>query len=223
MEKGIMDKIKEQRIREKIAEYIIEMTQKYEKLKRDDLAINPFLAGALKLDSEEKIWKFFITQRLQRGIVTSFGSLLQEIAKILDSEANIEDIDLVIKKDNKIHYVQLKSGPEGFTRPALRKTKSAFDKLKAKDPKCVSTVAFCYGIKSQISKIWGKEVYESADIVLVGKEFWDYFFGDGFYEKLINIFKTIEIDKEQPAIKRKSSDEILKTVCEKILSEKATK
>jgi len=218
-----MDKIKEQRIREKIAEYIIEMTQKYEKLKRDDLAINPFLAGALKLDSEEKIWKFFITQRLQRGIVTSFGSLLQEIAKILDSEANIEDIDLVIKKDNKIHYVQLKSGPEGFTRPALRKTKSAFDKLKAKDPKCVSTVAFCYGIKSQISKIWGKEVYESADIVLVGKEFWDYFFGDGFYEKLINIFKTIEIDKEQPAIKRKSSDEILKTVCEKILSEKATK
>jgi len=217
-----MDSVKEKRIRAKIAEYIIEMTQKYEKLKRDDLAINPFLAGALKLDSEEKIWKFFITQRLQRGIVTSFGSLLQEIAKILDSEANMEDIDLVIKKDDKIHYVQLKSGPEGFTRPALRKTKSAFDKLKAKDPKCVTTVAFCYGVKSQISKIWGKEVYESADIVLVGKEFWDYFFGNGFYEKLINIFKTIEIDEAQATIKRKSFDEILKTVCEKILSEKNT-
>lgn len=215
-----MDKIKEQRIREKIAKYIIEMTQKYEKLKRDDLAINPFLAGALKLDSEEKIWEFFITQRLQRGIVTSFGSLLQEIAKILDSEANMEDIDLVIKKDNKVHYVQLKSGPEGFTRPALRKTKSAFDKLKAKDTKCVTTIAFCYGIKSQISKIWGKEVYESADIVLVGKEFWDYFFGEGFYEKLINIFKTIEIGKGQTTIKRKSFDDILKTVYERILNEK---
>jgi hypothetical protein len=220
MEKGIMDKVKEQKIRDKIAEYIIEMTQKYEKLKRDDLAINPFLAGALKLDTEEKIWKFFITQRLQRGIVTSFGSLLQEVAKILDSEANMEDIDLVIKKGDKTHYVQLKSGPEGFTRPALRKTKSAFDKLKVKYPKCVTTIAFCYGIKGQISKIWGKEVYSSADIVLVGKEFWDYFFGDGFYEKLINIFKTIEIDKGQAIIKRKSFDEILKTVYERILNEK---
>jgi hypothetical protein len=218
MEKGIMDKNKEQKIREKIAKYIVEMTQKYEKLKRDDLAINPFLAGALKLDTEEKVWKFFITQRLQRGIVTSFGSLLQEIAKILDSEANMEDIDLVIKKENKTHYVQLKSGPEGFTRPALRKTKIAFDKLKAKDPKCVTTIAFCYGVKSQISKIWGKEVYSSADIALVGKEFWDYFFGDGFYEKLINIFKTVEIG--QPTVKRKSFDGILKTVYERILNEK---
>lgn len=215
-----MDKNKERQIREKIAGYIIEMTQKYEKLKREDLAINPFLAGALKLDSEEKIWKFFITQRLQRGIVTSFGSLLQEVAKILDSEANIEDIDLVIKKDDKIHYVQLKSGPEGFTRPALRKTKSAFDKLKARNPSCITTIAFCYGIKSQISKIWGKEVYESADIVLVGKEFWDYFFGEGFYEELINIFKTIEIGKGQATIKRKSFDDILKTAYERILNEK---
>lgn len=218
-----MDKNKEKKIREKIAEYIIEMMKKYEKLNRDHLAINPFLAGALKLESEEDILKFFITQRLQRGIVTSFGSLLQEIAKILDSEANKEDIDLVIKKDDKVHYVQLKSGPEGFTRPALRKTKGAFNKLKTENPACVTTIAFCYGIKSQLSKIWGKELYESADIVLVGKEFWDYFFGEGFYEKLIDIFKSIEIDEGQAKIKRKSFDEILKAVYERIMGEKSKK
>lgn len=215
-----MDKNKEKKIREKIAEYIIKMTQKYKNLKRDDLAINPFLAGTLKLDTEEDIFKFFITQRLQRSIVTSFGSLLQEIAKILDSEANIEDIDLVINKDGKTYYIQLKSGPEGFTRPALRKTKGAFDRLKIKNSTCVTTIAFCYGMKSQLSKIWGKELYESADIVLVGQEFWDYFFGEGCYEKLINIFKTIEIGKEQATIRRKSFDDILKTVYERILNEK---
>lgn len=215
-----MDKNKEWKIRKKIVKYIIKM-QRYEKLKRDDLTINPFLAGALKLDSAEEIWKFFITQRLQRGVVTSFGSLLQEIAKILDSESNLEDVDLVIKRNGKIHYVQLKSGPEGFTRPALRKTKSAFDKLKAKNQACVTTIAFCYGVKSQISKIWGKEVYKSADIVLVGKEFWDYFFGEGFYEELINIFKIIEIDKEQTTTKRKSFGEILETVYEQILNEES--
>jgi hypothetical protein len=220
MEKNVMDKNKEKKIREKIAEYIIKMTQKYEDLKRDDLAINPFLAGTLKLDTEEDALKFFITQRLQRSIVTSFGSLLQEIAKILDSEANIEDIDLVINKDGKIHYIQLKSGPEGFTRPALRKTKGAFDKLKIKNSTCVTTIAFCYGVKSQLSKIWGKELYESADIVLVGKEFWDYFFGEGFYEKLINIFKTVEINKQGESLERKSFDEIFETVYGKILKEK---
>lgn len=215
-----MDKNKELKIREKVAKYITAITQKYEKLRRSDLAINPFLAGALKLDSDEKILKFFITQRLQRGIVTSFGSLLQEIAKILDSEANIEDVDLLIKKNGKAHYIQLKSGPEGFTRPALRKTKGAFDKLKRKDSSCVTTIAFCYGVKSQISKIWGKEVYSSADIVLVGKEFWDYFFGEGCYEKLINIFTTVDIGREGAVIKRKSFDEILKTVYDQILREK---
>ncbi len=216
-----MDKNKENKIREKIARYIIEMMKKYEKLSRADLAINPFLAGTLKLESEEDILKFFITQRLQRGIVTSFGSLLQEIAKILDSEANKEDIDLVIKKNDKIHYVQLKSGPEGFTRPALRKTKGAFSKVKIENPTCVTTIAFCYGIKSQLSKIWGKELYESADIVLVGKEFWDYFFGEGFYEKLIDIFQSIELDKNQANIKRKSFDDILKTIYDQMLREKA--
>lgn len=215
-----MDKNKEKQIREKIAKYITAMVQKYEKLKREDLAINPFLAGALKLDSEEKIYKFFITQRLQRGIVTSFGSLLQEIAKILDSDAKIEDIDLVIKKENKVHYIQLKSGPEGFTRPALRKTKGAFKKLKTKDLTCITTIAFCYGVKNQLSKIWGKEVYESADIVLVGKEFWDYFFGEGCYKKLINIFKTVEVSKEHGGSIRQSFDVILKTVYERILKER---
>ena len=209
-----MDKNKEKQIREKIAEYIVKRIQKYEGLKKDDLAINPFLAGTLKLDNKEKILKFFITQRLQRSIVTSFGSLLQEIAKILDSDAKIEDIDLAIKKDGKMHYVQLKSGPEGFTRPALRKTKGAFEKLKAKDATCVTTIAFCYGLKNQLSKIWGKEVYETADVVLIGKEFWDYFFGEGCYEKLITIFKTIETNK------RKSFDEILDSVFRRIINEK---
>jgi hypothetical protein len=149
-------------------------------------------------------------------MVTSFGSLLQEIAKALDSDAKIEDIDLVIKKDGKSHYVQLKSGPEGFTRPALRKTKAGFDKLKKKDPACVTAIAFCYGAKNQLSKIWGKELYKSADIVLVGKEFWDYFFGIGCYDKLIKIFETITIEGGKKNIERKSFDQIFETVYRRI-------
>jgi hypothetical protein len=210
-----MDKNKEQKIREKISEFIIRTQKKYEELNKEDMAINPFLASVLKLDKEAAL-KFFLTQRLQRGIVTSFGSLLQEIAKILDSEAKKEDVDLVVKKNNKIHYVQLKSGPEGFTRPALRKTKAAFDKLKKDNPACVTTIAFCYGVENQLSKIWGKELYKSADIVLVGKEFWDYFFGDGCYNELIKIFETITLLDNKSGIQRKSFDQIFETAYRRI-------
>ena len=211
-----MDSIKEQKIRGKISQFIIRTQKKYEKFKKEDMAINPFLASALKLDQEGTL-RSFLTQRLQRGIVTSFGSLLQEIAKALDSDAKIEDVDLLIKKRGVDHYVQLKSGPEGFTRPALRKTRAAFEKLKLKNPFCKTTIAFCYGEKTQLSKIWGTEVYQSADIVLIGKEFWDYFFGEDCYDKLINIFKTIAPEDKKGKIERKSFYEILETTLERIL------
>jgi len=210
-----MDALKEQKIREKISKFIIRTQKKYEKFKKEDMAINPFLASALKLDQVGAL-KFFLTQRLQRGIVTSFGSLLQEIAKALDSDAKIEDVDLLIKKSGIDHYVQLKSGPEGFTRPALRKTRAAFEKLKSKNPSCKTTIAFCYGEKTQLSKIWGAEVYQSADIVLIGKEFWDYFFGEGCYNELIKIFKTISPEDKKGKIERKSFYEILETTLERI-------
>lgn len=213
-----MNKDQERKIKDKIRKFIINM-HRYENLDESDFTINPFLASALKLNKRKDIIKFFLLQRLQRGIVTSFGTLLQEIAKILDSKANIEDIDLVINKGKKRYYIQLKSGPEGFTRPALRKTKQAFKKLKEKYSNIVTTIAFCYGEKDKLSPIWGKEVYNTADKVLVGREFWDYFFRKGFYDELINIFKNIKVKKKKGvSFKRKSFNEILKVVYKRILN-----
>lgn len=149
--------------------------------------------------------------------------MLQEIAKILDSEADIEDVDLMINKNGKKHYIQLKSGPEGFTRPALRKTKETFKKLKSENPGAVIVIAFAYGEKSQLSPIWGKEVYLSADLVLIGKEFWDYFFGKDFYERLINIFSKARVkrnSKKKAYLKRKSYQQIFNTVYARILKER---
>lgn len=175
-------------------------------LPADEVVINPFLAAALGLKSTAELLDFFLTQRLQRGIVTSFGSVLQEIAKVLDSEAHEEDVDLVFVRGGKKHYVQLKSGPEGFTRPALRKTRAAFERLKEKDPSCITVIGFSYGTKGQISPVWGREVYKSADVVLVGREFWDFFAGEGFYDELMKIFRSIRpkvnVGKGQQRLRR---------------------
>ncbi len=185
----------------------------------DEVVVNPFLAAALGLKKKSEILEFFLMQRLQRGIVTSFGSVVQEIAKTLDSEAHEEDIDLVFERNGKKHYVQLKSGPEGFTRPALRKTRNAFERLKAKDSSCVTVIGFSYGIKDQLSPVWGREVYESADMVLIGKEFWDFFAGAGFYNELIRVFQSLKpkVGKGQKRLRRMKFKQIYKLVYQRLL------
>ena len=173
-----------------ILENFLSRVYKLIELPMDEVVVNPFLSAALRLESKAEIIDFFLTQRLQRSIVTSFGSVIQEIAKTLDSEAREEDIDLVFVREGKKYYVQLKSGPEGFTRPALRKTKAAFQRVKTREPSCITVIGFSYGTKAQLSPVWGREAYESADRVLVGKEFWDFFAGEEFYEELITLIRS---------------------------------
>jgi hypothetical protein len=185
----------------------------------DEVVVNPFLAAALGLKKRSEILEFFLMQRLQRGIVTSFGSVVQEIAKTLDAEAHEEDIDLVFERNGTKHYVQLKSGPEGFTRPALRKTRAAFQKLKTRNPSCVTVIGFSYGTRAQLSPVWGREAYESADRVLVGREFWDFFAGDGFYNELIRVFQSLKprVGKGQKRLRRLKFKQIYKLVYQRLL------
>lgn len=131
-------------------------------------------------------------------MVTSFGYLFQEVLKVLDQEAGIEDVDLVFGKEGVRYYVQLKSGPEGFTGPALKKTKQTFAKLKAKDRTCVTVLAFAYGSEDDLSPVWRREAVKSADKILVGKEFWEFFIGPGAYEDILSIFQEAgtEVSKE---------------------------
>ena len=169
--------------------------KKYKNLVKLDIAKlqpNPFLLRALGIrENTDKAWEFRISQRIERSLVTSFGqSLLEEIVKSLGfKKANMENIDFIFHKDNFIYYIQLKSGPEGFTRPALVKTKETFEKIKSQDERNKTVIAISYGDKNQLSKIWGDEALESADIVLVGKEFWNFFFGKDTYSELLKIFE----------------------------------
>ena len=152
------------------------------------LVANPFLSRAPGLRSREAK-QFALRQRVERSLVTSFGTLMQELIKVLNHEAGREDIDLVLRKDGRNYYIQLKSGPQGFTRPALRKTRPSFQKLKQEEPDAVTVIAMVYGTRKQLSPIWGKEAQQAADMLLVGKEFWDFFFGKGTYQQLLKVFE----------------------------------
>lgn len=161
---------------------------------------NPFLLRVLGIkENTVEAYEFRIRQRLERTLVTSFGSIFQEVLKTLDREARVEDIDLVFKKNGRTHYVQLKSGPEGFTRPTLRKTKQTFEELKMQDPSCVTVIGFAYGSTRDLSPVWGQEAKESADMLLAGKDLWDYFLGKGAYEEILSVFEEAgnEVVKEK--------------------------
>jgi len=158
-------------------------------LNQEELYPNPFLMRAMGIKEESReFYEFAIRQRLERSLSTSFGmSVFEGIVKILNGKANLEDIDLVIEKGGKRYYIQLKSGPQGFTRPALRKTKQSFQKVKELDPEAVTVIAFAYGKREFLSPIWGEEAKKSADMLLVGEEFWDFFFGKGTYVDILNL------------------------------------
>lgn len=186
---SLLPEEKKERIKHLLKEWL---SKKFDDIKEIDplsLLPNPFLLRTLGIkENSPEAYEFRIRQRLERTLVTSFGSVFQTVLKVLDKEAGIEDIDLVFKKDGRSHYVQLKSGPEGFTRPALRKTKQTFEELKTQDPNCVTVIGFAYGSNSDLSPIWGQEAKGSADMLLAGKDLWDFFLSEGAYEEMLNVF-----------------------------------
>jgi hypothetical protein len=84
----------------------------------------------------------------------------------------------------------MKSGPEGFTGPALKKTIETMRKLKKANPDVKTVIAFAYGTKDKISKVWGSDLdravaERTVDKVLLGREFWKFVLGDPDGYKLI--------------------------------------
>jgi len=158
--------------------------KKIDSLNLDDLVLNPFLIRTLNLQRPEEIVEFFVNQRFQRGVVTAFGGLLEKgITKLFAEAANIPDIDLKFVRNDKNYYMQMKSGPEGFTGPALKRTIERMQELKRQNPNCVTLVAFAYGTEEKLSKVWGRELEQAVerevvDKVLIGRAFWEFVLGD---------------------------------------------
>ncbi len=197
----MLDESKKNEIKRFVKEWVKRKFNELSKLDPSELHPNPFLLRALGIkENTKEAFEFGIRQRIERSLVTSFGqSVFETMLKILGFEkSKIEDIDLIFEKEGTKYFIQLKSGPEGFTRPALSKTKQTFEKIKSTHPDCKTVIAFGYGVAQRLSPIWGREAKESADLLLIGKDFWDFFLGEGTYEELLKIFEEAgnEVVKE---------------------------
>lgn len=199
---------------------------KVDKLHLNDLAINPYLVEAMGLRTPEEIVEFFVNQRFQRGVVTSFGSLFEkQIAGYFGQSARISDVDLRFERGGVTYYVQLKSGPEGFTGPALTKTLSTMRGVKRENPDARTVIAFSYGTKSRLSKVWGAQLEEArmnGDVeVMIGREFWNFVLQspDG-YDVLFRIFEEAGVvDGPSLSGDRRTLENARKDAYERVLKE----
>ncbi len=168
---------------QKLREFVSTQISKLDNLRLEDLNINPYLIATMNLETPQDIVEFQVDQYFNRAIVTAFGSVFQTIGQMFGTAAKIHDIDLLFVRNGRSYYVQLKSGPEGFTGPALRRTVERLEEIKKRDPSCITIIAFAYGTHDRLSTIWSREL--KADRILVGREFWEFVFQDNNGYKIL--------------------------------------
>jgi Type II restriction endonuclease EcoO109I len=221
-----LSKAQETEISKRIRTFVKDNIAKVDKLRLDDLAFNPYLVEAMGLKTPEEIVEFFVNQRFQRGVVTSFGSLFEkQIAGYFGESAGISDVDLRFERRGVTHFVQLKSGPEGFTGPALTKTLVTMKAVKKEYPDSKTVIAFSYGTKSKLSKVWGPQLEaarKSGDVeIMIGREFWNFVLEapDG-YEVLFKIFEEAGV-VDEPSLfgEKRTLEDARKGAYERVLKE----
>jgi hypothetical protein len=144
-----------------------------------DLDINPFLlrvlSKELELDNSRAIVKWLISQRIERGTVTSFGIALQEAARIFSEGTAVEGADILRTKGGRRYYIQIKSGPNTIPKDLGVRIAQLLRSAQRRNRGSVALYGMCYGSKEQVSNIVRKYVQEEGGVDwLSGREFWEF-------------------------------------------------
>lgn len=150
-----------------------------------ELRPNPFLLEllirGLGFQKAEQVAAFIVNQRFERGAVTSMGTTLQEICRLVagpDSGSGTGGADLEIHRDSTRYFVQIKSGPVTVNRDIATQIASELNSARSRyGAGAVAILGICYGTTAELNPI-AKAVLDDRGIsVLVGTDFWD-FLGD---------------------------------------------
>ncbi len=154
-----------------------------EKLSLSNITFNVLALRAstalFELNDAEALLRYRLTQRLERGWVTALGTALQAIARqVGGGGTGVEGADLMVVRNDRTHYLQMKSGPEGLNKDIAQNIASQLNSARARDPGSVCSVAVCYGRIDQIQPMVRAELENRGIGLLVGREFWEFLSGD---------------------------------------------
>jgi hypothetical protein len=154
-----------------------------ERLTLADLTFNVVLLRAnatmLELHDAETLLRYRLAQRMERGSVTAFGTTLQAISKDIAGHATgVAGADIMLVKDNRRYYIQVKSGPDTANRDIAQNIGSLLNSARARDPEAVCMFGVCYARPEQISGIVKGQLQRAGVGLRVGRDFWEFISGD---------------------------------------------
>lgn len=187
--------------------FLLNRVKTVRRLKLSDLDINPFLTRILSqelgLDNSEAIVRWLISQRLERGTVTSFGISLQDAAKVFSEGTGVEGADILKTKKGRHHHIQVKSGPNTIPKDLGVRIAQLLRSAQRRNRGSLALYGMCYGSKTRVSSIVRKYVQEEGGVDWIsGREFWGFISDDPecleeIYEIAAEIGRTFKDPKGQ--------------------------
>lgn len=174
-----LDVEKREQIEQIFRKFLLNRVKTVRRLKMGDLDINPFLirilSNELGLNNSEAIVRWLISQRLERGTVTSFGIALQDAAKVFSEGTGVEGADILKTKKRRHHHIQVKSGPNTIPKDLGVRIAQLLRSAQRRNRGSLALFGMCYGSKARVSSIVKKYVQEEGGVDWVsGREFWEF-------------------------------------------------
>ncbi len=178
-----IDTEKRKQIEQIFRKFLLNRVKTIRRLKLSDLDINPFLIRILShelgLDNSEAIVRWLISQRLERGTVTSFGIALQDAAKVFSEGTGVEGADILKTKKGRHYHIQVKSGPNTIPKDLGVRIAQLLRSAQRRNRGSLALYGMCYGSKAQVSSIVRKYVQEEGGVDWIsGREFWKFISDD---------------------------------------------
>jgi len=167
------------RIRDQLVAFLSKKIQAVKDISVTDMEINPFFIATvqtqLAMKNQRDLAEWLVRQRVERSMVTGFGTTLQNIAKEFCHEKPLPNLTAKMNKDGKTYNIIIKSGPN-HNVPVSSGIQQALLNSKTIEPESIPIFGMCYGNEESIGTIVKK--YAGGVKQLVGKEFWTFISGD---------------------------------------------
>lgn len=122
----------------------------------DECAINPFLVKALGIKDFDTLARFYVYQRVGRSLVTSFGTTMEHLIRVLSGGERprfrdpktgkmVKWWDVKANINGKTYYMSVKSGPRDMDKDQVERFAQRAQTLKQSEPNAVPIIAMCYG------------------------------------------------------------------------------
>jgi len=160
-----------------------------------DSSINPFLAKSLGLNDFESLARYYVFQHVGRSVVTSFGSNMEQMIKVLFTGERGVWWDVVRKTKKRNYYVSVKSGPNDMDKDQAVHFASEAKKIMKKDPKAFPVYIMAYGkSKNAIPvKAMKDEGVDPEKHMVVGKKAYEIITGDpDFLDKVFKVAMNVK-------------------------------